>query len=100
VLARFHTEILGLAQQAFHRTNRKERAMLGHTCAIPSAKMDQVRALLNETVEKIKGIVAQSSTEGLQPDEVYQIELACFPLTETKVIAEGEGTLDKGEPSS
>lgn len=82
-LAQYHKDCLSLAAKSIENATSEERYLAGHTFAIPASKFNDVRILIDQTIEKIQDII--KSTGQAPADSVYHMEMALFPLTKTSV---------------
>ena len=76
-LGEFHRQMLDIAKNSIEDVSREERILLGHTVALSKEQYDKIQVILKEAINKIE-TVDNSSQPG---SEVYQIEVAAFPLT-------------------
>lgn len=76
-LAAFHKQMFDLASQAIEKVPRNERYIGGITFPIARQDFEEVRKIVDEAIEKINAI----SKKPNQTTDVYQIEIATFPLT-------------------
>lgn len=76
-LGEFHRQMLTLAGIAIEKTPRDQRYILGHTVAISPQDFEKIRAILEESVMKLKDLNHSKETRS----DVYHIEIAAFPLT-------------------
>lgn len=79
-LGEFHRQMFQLAAQSIERVPRSHRCTLGHTLAVNSRDLPKVREILAEAQAKLEKL----GQETQEPDHVYHVELASFPLTEVK----------------
>lgn len=79
-MGEFHRQMLELATESIHNTDREHRNLVTHTMAISEEQINEVNQVLNEALDKIKKIGDQTN----KSDEVYQISLLNFPLTNSK----------------
>ncbi len=85
-LGEFHRQMLDIAKNSIDDVSRDERILLGHTVALNKEQYDKVQAILREAINKIE-TVDNTSQPGT---EVYQIEVAAFPLTKKSSSGSGE----------
>ena len=76
-LGQFHRQMFDLASESIEKTPREKRYILGHTVAISAQDFEKIKAILNESVDKI----LQMKKEDAKKEHVYHIEMAAFPLT-------------------
>ena len=76
-LGEFHRQMLDIAKKSIDDTSRDERLLLGHTVALSVVQYDKIQNILREAIEKIESLDTTSGSES----EVYQIQVAAFPLT-------------------
>ncbi|MBX3021768.1 MAG: TIGR02147 family protein [Bdellovibrionales bacterium] len=77
-LTKFHTEMLHLAAQSISEIPSQERNISAYTGAIPSDKVEEARAILEEARRKI---IELAQTEGADSNTVYHFGFLAFPLT-------------------
>ncbi len=76
-LGEFHRQMLDIAKISIDVVSREERLLLGHTAALSKDQYDKIQEILKEAINKIENVDETTQTE----TEVYQIEVAAFPLT-------------------
>ncbi|TNE99782.1 MAG: TIGR02147 family protein [Deltaproteobacteria bacterium] len=76
-LGQFHSLMLKKASDSIGEVEREKRLLLGHTVAISEDQMSQVFSILEEALEKIRGLEKKKQKN----DKVIHVELAAFPLT-------------------
>lgn len=76
-LTKFHTEMLGLAAQSISSVPSSERNISAFTGAIPAAKVEEARAILDEARRRI----VELAQAGPDSDTVYHFGFLAFPLT-------------------
>jgi len=76
-LTKFHTEMLGLAAQSISTVPSAERNISAFTGAIPAAKVDEARAILDDARRRI----IELAQNGPSSDTVYHFGFLAFPLT-------------------
>ena len=69
--------MLDIAKVSIDEVSRDERLLLGHTVALSKEQYEKVQAILREAINKIETVDSKLQIES----EVYQIEVAAFPLT-------------------
>ncbi len=82
-LGEFHRQMLDIAKISIDDVSRDERLLLGHTVALSKEQYENVQAILREAINKIETVDSKSKNES----EVYQIEIAAFPLTKKPLLA-------------
>lgn len=85
-LGEFHRQMFQQAAHSIEQTLRPHRHILGVTFSIDHDKMEEVRAILNETQERIEKLAKHQTTR----TQVYQVQLAAFPLTRIEERKESE----------
>lgn len=85
-LGEFHRQMLDIAKNSIDEVSREERILLGHTVALSKEQFDKIQTLLRETLNKIETVDNSSQPE----TEVYQIELAAFPITKKSSPGSGK----------
>ena len=65
--------------------SRDERLLLGHTAALSKDQYEKIQEILKEAINKIENVDETTQTE----TEVYQIEVAAFPLTKKSSAGSG-----------
>lgn len=78
VAARFHVEMLELAAHSIEAVPREDRAVMGHTFSLSSGKFDRARKIVEDAIHQIRDLESGECSE--EPDTVYQLEMALFPL--------------------
>lgn len=76
-LARFHEDVLRLAGHSIYSASRDARVVLGHTVALTKGQFQKISQELNRLIRSAQEIGREES----DPDEVYHLEVAFFPLT-------------------
>lgn len=76
-LGKFHTDMLEFAQKSIAEVPRAQRSLLCHTAAIREQDFPEIRKILEEALQKIE----RFCTSAVQPDSIYHIEFAAFPMT-------------------
>ena len=76
-LSSFHKQILEKAVESIYLLPSAERHILGHTLLLRKEQMEDLKIILDETLEKITRL----SSEGKGKKEVFHVALAGFPLT-------------------
>lgn len=79
-LARFHSEMLGMAAKSIAVTERERRHILGHTFAIPEDRFGDLREILEDTLKRIQELGSRS----VKPESVFHVALCAYPLTHKK----------------
>ncbi|MGZ3747299.1 MAG: DUF4423 domain-containing protein [Pseudobdellovibrionaceae bacterium] len=79
-LGEFHRQVLEIAHNSIHEVARDQRYILGRTVAISKSEFEQAKEIFDEALKKIEALGQGNETS----KEVYQFELAAFPLTEEK----------------
>ena len=74
---KFHREMFQLASLSLDSIPNEERAVNGHTLAIPASKFETVKAILDEALKKISSLEFGSEEKNI----VYHVVLSAFPLT-------------------
>lgn len=82
-LGEFHRQMLDIAKVSIDDVSREERLLLGHTVALSQEQYEKVQVILREAINKIETVDSKSENES----EVYQIEIAAFPLTKKPSVA-------------
>lgn len=77
-MAEYHREMFKIASQSIYAIERNSRLLLGHTVALNDLQYEEAKAIITEALEKIANL--QTSNENAKT-EVYQFELAAFPIT-------------------
>ena len=85
-LGEFHRQMLDIAKNSIDEVSREERILLGHTVALSKDQYDKVQEILREAINKIETVDNSSQLE----TEVYQIEVAAFPLTKKSSPSSGK----------
>ncbi len=85
-LGEFHSQMLDIAKNSIDEVSRDERILLGHTVALSKEQYDKVQAILRDAINKIETVDNTSQPE----TEVYQIEVAAFPLTKKTTGSSGK----------
>ncbi len=85
-LGEFHRQMLDIAKNSIDEVSRDERLLLGHTVTLSKDQYDKVQAILRDAVNKIETVDISSQLE----TEVYQIELAAFPITKKSSPSSGK----------
>ncbi len=80
-LGEFHRQMFKFAAESIENIPRAQRSIAGHTVAIRLEDLGKVTDILNDAIGKLH-LLGQNTTN---PDQVYHIELAAFPLTQKKV---------------
>ncbi len=80
VFSQFHREMLSLASNALDTVPYEERSITGLTFPIPASKYKEIFKILDETLDRIDAISAESKGN----DSVYHVGISLFPLTEKK----------------
>lgn len=78
VFSQFHREMLKLASEALDTVPFEERSITGLTFPIPVSRYKEVFKILDETLDRIDAISAESKGN----DSVYHVGISLFPLTE------------------
>ena len=76
-LTQFHREMLELAVKSMESTPSSARSIVGHTVAIKSENFEKANAIIDDALNKIRALGEQEN----DPDTVYHLEMALFPLT-------------------
>lgn len=76
-LGSFHKQMLDQISTAIDEIPADERHVLGHTMALPSERLAEAKAILNEALTKIESLGAVPGAV----DTVYHVELALIPVT-------------------
>lgn len=76
-LGKFHTDMLEFAQKSIAEVPRAQRSLLCHTAAIREQDFPEITKILEEALQKIE----RFCTSAVQPDSIYHIEFAAFPMT-------------------
>ena len=76
-LGEFHRQMLDIAKVSIEEIPREQRLLLGHTVSLSKENFDKVQEILAEAISKIESVDSKPQSES----EVYQIEVAAFPLT-------------------
>ena len=82
-LGEFHRQMLDIAKISIDDVSRDERLLLGHTVALSKEQYDEIQAILREAIIKVETVDNKTQNES----EVYQIEIAAFPLTKKPSVA-------------
>ncbi len=85
-LGEFHRQMLDIAKNSIDEVSREERILLGHTVALSKEQYDKIQAILRDAINKIETVDNTSQPE----TEVYQIEVAAFPLTKKPSSGSGK----------
>lgn len=75
-LAAFHKQMLDLAHDSIHTTSRDDRYIIGQTMAVSKENFDQIKQIIQQAIKQINEVNKNSSPK----ENVYQIEIAAFPL--------------------
>ena len=78
--------MLDIAKNSIDEVSREERILLGHTVALSKDQYDKVQSILRDAINKIETVENTSQPE----TEVYQIEVAAFPLTKKSSPGSGK----------
>ena len=79
-LGQFHKEILDLAAKSIDSTTSEERSLMGHTFKLGAESFPKAEQIVRDAIEQIQNL----STESQGNSSVYHMEVALFPLSETK----------------
>ncbi len=79
-LKMYQHEVLDLAKTALDHISSKERDCTSLTVSMNSSMIEEVRKILSTARRQINALSAQSADR----DEVYQLSLAFFPLTQKR----------------
>ncbi|MGE0616261.1 MAG: TIGR02147 family protein [Bacteriovoracia bacterium] len=74
-LSEFHKTMLGMAADAFNTVPREQRMFRSYTIGVNQEVYDQVRAIVDEAVEKIRAVTEANESR----DRVYHLSFAAFP---------------------
>lgn len=74
----YHSSMLKLAADALRKNTNSEREMNGATISIPKEKLPE----LKEKIRAFRKEINQLASSYENPDEVYQLNVQLFPLTE------------------
>lgn len=74
----YHSSMLKLAADALRKNTNSEREMNGATISIPKNKLPE----LKEKIRAFRKEINQLASSYENPDEVYQLNVQLFPLTE------------------
>ncbi len=85
-LGEFHRQMLDIAKISIDDVSREERLLLGHTVALSKDQYEKIQAILKEAITKIENVDNTTQVE----TEVYQIEVAAFPLTKKSSAGSGK----------
>ena len=85
-LGEFHRQMLDIAKNSIDEVSREERVLLGHTVALTAEQYEKIQAILRDAINKIEAVDNTSLSES----EVYQIEVAAFPLTKKPSYGSGK----------
>lgn len=81
-VAHGHLGIMDLATQSIFKTPRELRHLLSHTTAFSGENMPQVKAILEDALEKIRKLEKASENK-----DVYNFSLYAFPLSEVEDVS-------------
>lgn len=84
-LGEFHRQMLDIAKISIDVVSRDERLLLGHTAALSKDQYEKIQEILKEAINKIENVDETTQAE----TEVYQIEVAAFPLTKKSSAGSG-----------
>lgn len=76
-LRQFHHQMLSTSLQALDESSGEMHLILGHTTAISTKKLPQVKEILQNALKQIERL----GQEDKEPDSVYHIGLLAAPLT-------------------
>ncbi|RYZ91488.1 MAG: TIGR02147 family protein [Proteobacteria bacterium] len=74
----YHQAMIRLASEALNKSNLTDREMNGATIAIPKDKLSEIKDRIREFRMEINQLASSYSC----PDEVFQLNIQLFPLTE------------------
>ena len=77
-LSTFHQQILTKAVESIYKVNSDGRHILGHTLIVSKDQLNEVKDILDETLEKIAKLAEKADKK----KEVFHVALLGFPLTE------------------
>lgn len=80
-LAEFHKQMLDLAHESIHTTNRDNRLIMGQTMAISKSDFAKIKDIIQNAISSVNEVNKQS----IERDEVIHIEIAAFPLSKRVV---------------
>jgi uncharacterized protein (TIGR02147 family) len=78
----FHQQMIGKAQEQLHHADPESfarRSITGHTVAVDTSRLDEAR----EFISAMQAEFIRRFSVGT-PDEVYQLNIQLFPLTQTQ----------------
>ncbi|HEX4925914.1 MAG TPA: TIGR02147 family protein [Bdellovibrionales bacterium] len=80
VLSQFHKKMFQLGAKAIEDVPSTERLITGLTMSLSPKSFEKVKALLDHTMSELERIASEET----QPEAVYHVSLAGFPLTQTE----------------
>jgi uncharacterized protein (TIGR02147 family) len=78
-MSKYHEGMLSLSAKSIYDTAREERKHLGHVVSLSPEDWQEVRRVLDETLDKLVKLTNKKNRKKI--DSVYQISLTASPLT-------------------
>jgi uncharacterized protein (TIGR02147 family) len=78
-LTDFHRQMLNFAGDSINEVKRKDRYIVGHTFSVSKDQYTEAQSILEEALKRIENLNKSDNA-----NDVYQIEIALFPLTNIK----------------